>query len=429
MLIQDSERDTLQAASAAEKLIKEKELKAIIGMERWGEATLVADIGNRVQVPVLSLAEPAITPPLMPVRWPFLWLAVAVLAVVFSGLLCSAVLGFVFFGLFLLLLWLTYDAVIGNVTIRASQSKFVEFIQPYAGSRLSMIVPTKSEESAWMFLRPFTLTMWVVTGAFLIYTMLIVWLLEHKQNPEFNGPWKNQIGTALWFTFSSLFFAQRERIYSNLTRVAVVVWLFVVLILNSSYTASLSSMLTVKRLKPSVTDIQCLQVFQKGSPIAADFSEAILKLSENGVLKSLEERWFAPSPECSANAANLVPSPECLANAANDKTESLTLSSFWGLYLISGATSTICFILFIVRLLRNYRHGRQDTSQSNIAASMRSIWSEVVRLVKYICNREGMQNPGRVLTFAGPQDVNERSSSRWESSEADVEMLYLPGCS
>ena len=34
-----------------------------------------------------------------------LWLAVAVLAVVFSGLLCSAVLGFVFFGLFLLLLW------------------------------------------------------------------------------------------------------------------------------------------------------------------------------------------------------------------------------------------------------------------------------------------------------------------------------------
>ncbi|KAK1557192.1 hypothetical protein Q3G72_019844 [Acer saccharum] len=353
--------------------------------------------------------------------------------------------------------------------------------------------------------------MWVVTGAILIYTMLIVWLLEHKQNPEFNGPWKNQIGTAFLFTFSSLFFAQRERIYSNLTRVAVVVWLFVVLILNSSYTASLSSMLTVKRLKPSVTDMEWLKrnnlkvgcdgdsfvreylenvlefkpdnilnvsseykyqgefknnsiaaaflevpyekvfitryckgytatapnyrfgglgfVFQKGSPIATDFSEAILKLSENGVLKTLEERWFAPSPECSANAAN-------------DKTESLTLSSFWGLYLISGATSTICFILFLVCLLRNYRHDRQDTSQSNIAPSMRSIWREVVRLVKYICNREGMQNPGRVLTLAGPQDVNEWSSSRWEytspsditddlqeSSEADVEMLYIPGCS
>ncbi|KAK2642178.1 hypothetical protein Ddye_023941 [Dipteronia dyeriana] len=394
----------------------------------------------------------------------------------------------------------TYDAVVGDVTILASRSKLVEFTQPYAESGLSMVVPAKSEESAWMFMRPFTWKMWVVTGAILIYTMLIVWLLEHKQNPDFNGPWQNQICTALWFTFSSLFFAHRERIYSNLTRVVVVVWLFVVLILNSSYTASLSSMLTVQRLKPNVTDIEWLKrnnlkvgcdgdsfvrkylvdviefrsenilnisseyeyqgefennsiaaaflelpyekvfitryckgytattptyrfgglgfAFQKGSPIATDFSEAILKLSENGVLRSLEERWFAPSAEC-------------LANITNNETESLTLSSFWGLYLISGGTSTICFIIFIFRLLRNYRHDRED-------ASISSIW----RLAIYKCNREGMQNPGRVLIIAGTQDANELSSSRLEypipsdiiddlqgSSESDIEMQNIPGCS
>ncbi|KAL5774342.1 hypothetical protein ACOSP7_011899 [Xanthoceras sorbifolium] len=421
----------------------------------------------------------------------------------------------------------THDAIVGDVTILAKRTKIVEFTQPYAESGLSMIVPAKSEESAlmllrpftwtmwvvtaWMFMRPFTWTMWVVTGAILIYTMLIVYLLEHKQNPEFNGPWHNQIGTALWFTFSSLFFAHRERIYSNLTRVVVVVWLFVVLILNSSYTASLSSMLTVQGLKPNVTDIEWLKrnnlkvgcdgdsfvrnylenvlkfktenilnvsseykyqgefknnsiaaaflelpyekvcithyckrytattptysfgglgfVFQKGSPLVADFSEAILKLSETGVLKSLEERWFAPSPECSANATN-------------KETESLSLSSFWGLYLISGATSTICSMIFLFRLLRNYKHDRPDASQSNIAPSKRIIWSEVVRLARYTCNREGIQNPARVITFAGAQDANEWSSSRWEyanpseitddlqeSSEADTEMQYIPGCS
>ncbi|KAG6778811.1 hypothetical protein POTOM_015159 [Populus tomentosa] len=36
-------------------------------------------------------------------------------------------------------------------------------------------------------------------------------------------------------------------------------WLFVVLILNSSYTAGLSSMLTVRRLQPNVTDIEWLK--------------------------------------------------------------------------------------------------------------------------------------------------------------------------
>lgn len=41
----------------------------------------------------------------------------------------------------------------------------------------------------------------------------------------------------------------------------MVSWLFLVLILNSSYTASLSSMLTIQRLQPNVTDILCLKKY------------------------------------------------------------------------------------------------------------------------------------------------------------------------
>lgn len=109
----------------------------------------------------------------------------------------------------------TFDAIVGDVTILANRSDKVEFTQPYAESGLSMIVPAKYKESAWMFMKPFTKEMWLVTGAVLIYTMFIVWFLEHHTNPEFNGPWKNQIGTALWFTFSSLYFAHSKLLSRN----------------------------------------------------------------------------------------------------------------------------------------------------------------------------------------------------------------------
>ncbi|GLU13773.1 hypothetical protein SLE2022_303850 [Rubroshorea leprosula] len=323
----------------------------------------------------------------------------------------------------------TYDAVVGDITILEERAKKVEFTLPYAESGLSMIVPVKSEESAWIFLEPFPLEMWLVTGAILIYTMSIVWFLERQSNPEFEGPWKTQIGTALWFTFSSIFFAHSEKIYSNLTKVVVVVWLFVVMILTSSYTASLSSMLTVQRMEPNVTDIFWLKnekrmigcdgdsfvksylkdvigfeennimnvdsedkyegefksnnitaaflelpyqkvflshycnqyiptkpiskfgglafVFQKGSPIAADFSRAILKLFEDGTLKSLEDKWF--DPQCAVN------------NVTEISSDRLSLHSFRGLYLISGGTSTICFLLSIILSLRKYNRQGEET--------------------------------------------------------------------
>ena len=45
---------------------------------------------------------------------------------------------------------------------------------------------------------------------------------------------------------------------SNLARFVVIIWCFVVLILTQSYTASLTSLLTVQQLQPTVTDVNLL---------------------------------------------------------------------------------------------------------------------------------------------------------------------------
>ncbi|XP_057833805.1 glutamate receptor 2.7 [Cryptomeria japonica] len=153
-----------------------------------------------------------------------------------------------------------FDGMVGDVTILANRSNFVDFTQPYSESGLVMVVPVRKVDTsnAWAFLRPFTPGMWIATGSFFLFTGIVVWVLEHKRNTTFRGIPRRQIVTMLWFSFSTLFFSQRERIVSSLARGVVIVWLFVVLILTSSYTASLTSILTVQQMKPTVTDVQFL---------------------------------------------------------------------------------------------------------------------------------------------------------------------------
>ncbi|XP_056171759.1 glutamate receptor 2.6-like [Syzygium oleosum] len=70
----NSHAKALQAISAAEMLIKRKNVKVIIGLETWERATLVAEIANQSQVPVISFVRDHITPSLMAeTLWPSLF--------------------------------------------------------------------------------------------------------------------------------------------------------------------------------------------------------------------------------------------------------------------------------------------------------------------------------------------------------------------
>lgn len=154
-----------------------------------------------------------------------------------------------------------YDAVVGDVTITTKRMQKVDFTQPYTESGLVVVVPIKDTHSsyAWAFLRPFNRAMWLTTLAFFVFTGVVVWLLEHKKNRDFRGQPKKQIVTVLWFTFSTLFFSQREKTKSTLGRFVIIIWLFVVLIITSSYTANLTSILTVQQLIPTIQGINSLQ--------------------------------------------------------------------------------------------------------------------------------------------------------------------------
>ncbi|ERN07217.1 hypothetical protein AMTR_s00019p00179820 [Amborella trichopoda] len=111
-----------------------------------------------------------------------------------------------------------YDAVVGDVTILVSRSNQVDFTPPYSSAGVSMIVPLQKEKrtKAWTFLKPLTWELWVITTCLFFFMAFVFWVLEHRINENFQGPPIEQLGTALYFSFSTLVFAQRKNAFSIL---------------------------------------------------------------------------------------------------------------------------------------------------------------------------------------------------------------------
>ncbi|KAJ0984475.1 hypothetical protein J5N97_002831 [Dioscorea zingiberensis] len=320
-----------------------------------------------------------------------------------------------------------FDAAVGDIAIITNRTKVVDFTQPYICTGLAIVAPLNSIKSnAWVFLMPFTLGMWCVTGAFFFVIGLVIWTLEHRVNKDFRGPPRRQLMTMFLFSFSTLFKTHQEETTSILGRMVLMIWLFLLMVITSSYTASLTSFLTIQQLSSPIKGIDSLiasnqpigyQVgsfaqsylrdvlnihqsrlvslgspeayeealllgpkdggvaaivdelpyielflsktngfgivgqpftrsgwgfaFPRDSPLAVDLSIAILKLSENGELQRIHQKWFCK--------------PRCIAQTSTSSdANQLHFSSFWGLFLLCGAAAIASFLLFLLRAICQY---------------------------------------------------------------------------
>ncbi|XVF02024.1 hypothetical protein REPUB_Repub04eG0140600 [Reevesia pubescens] len=376
-----------------------------------------------------------------------------------------------------------FDAAVGDITILATRSrKYVDFTLPYMQSHVSMVVKIKDDErkNMWIFLKPLSWDLWLTTGAAFISTGLVVWILEHRINNEFRGPPQQQVGTVFWFSFSILVFAHREKIMNNLSRFVLIIWIFVVLILTQSYTASLASMLTVQRLQPTIVDISelkkngdfvgyetgsfvkdllvgplnfdesklknygtaeefdealskgsqnggvaaifgaqhCVELFlakycnkymtagptyktaglgfafPQGSPLVAYISRAILSVTENKAkMDAIEHKYFSQQ-----NA--------CLDRRTTISSDSLSLYSFGGLFIITAVASVCSLIIYLSRFLQSHWTTVDTTHQDS------SVWSKISELVKRFDDQSPYSVPVR--------DVNETSTSQSVEDVADA---------
>ncbi|XLR41242.1 hypothetical protein S83_025902 [Arachis hypogaea] len=106
-----------------------------------------------------------------------------------------------------------------------------------------LVAVNENKSSPWSFLHPFTAEMWLVIGALFLFVGFFVWILEHRHNEEFRGSPSEQVVTVCWISFSTMFFSHKEKPVSALGKLVLIIWLWVVLIINSNYTASLTSII------------------------------------------------------------------------------------------------------------------------------------------------------------------------------------------
>ncbi|VAI17865.1 unnamed protein product [Triticum turgidum subsp. durum] len=150
-----------------------------------------------------------------------------------------------------------YDVAIGDITISHNRTSYVDFTLPYTESGVAMVVPAKSSRTnkAWIFVEPLSRGLWLRSIGLLFYTWFVVCILELLENNiNITGEVLRNIGI---MTFFSLFGDNRVR--HLLSRIVLIVWVFFFLVLSASYTANLATMLTIRQLNPTITDIHDLR--------------------------------------------------------------------------------------------------------------------------------------------------------------------------
>ncbi|KAJ6379339.1 hypothetical protein OIU76_016044 [Salix suchowensis] len=186
-----------------------------------------------------------------------------------------------------------FDAVVADTAIVAKRFQSGDFSQPYADLGLQMLITarTKNINRAWVFTKPFSTSMWITIGVINIYNGLVVWLIE--RNDERNrdaeirrGSLLNQIGYMLYSAFKTLFSLNVDKLRSNLSRIVMVVWLFLALVLTQSFTANssddhhrlrVSSFLGLFGISLGISTFALLlfYIFYRREQIARDPEEAV----------------------------------------------------------------------------------------------------------------------------------------------------------
>jgi polar amino acid transport system substrate-binding protein len=156
------------------------------------------------------------------------------------------------------------DAAVAALTITGDRERVLDFSHPFHSAGLAIAVPVRgSTPLALMtrFLSPAFLAVVAALLGLLVAVGVLIWLAERRVNAQFQKQPLAGIGSGVWWsavTMTTVGYGDKAP-QTPFGRAIAMVWMFAALIVISTFTAAITTALTVNELDASVNGINDLR--------------------------------------------------------------------------------------------------------------------------------------------------------------------------
>jgi ABC-type amino acid transport substrate-binding protein len=156
------------------------------------------------------------------------------------------------------------DVAVGALSMTPEREQIIDFSYSFYSTGLGIATPVQN--SGWtallaQLISPAFLSAVGILAILLLGVGALLWLVEHKRNPEqFGGSISEGIGNGFWWsavTMTTVGYGDKAPI-TKTGRLLATVWMFVSVITISSFTASIASSVTLNQMRTAVNGIEDL---------------------------------------------------------------------------------------------------------------------------------------------------------------------------
>jgi polar amino acid transport system substrate-binding protein len=177
-----------------------------------------------------------------------------------------------------------FDIAVAALTVTGARARILDFTQPFYATGLGIAVPAGGEASWLPIIR--TLTSFGFAQAILALVGLafavgiLVWLFERRHNEDFGGGVAKGVSSGVWWSTV----AMTQRATGNFNprtmpgRIVAIVWMVASIVTIAVFTASITSVLTIKHLQGVVHGVSDLSTVRVGAMVGTSAEDTLSHL-------------------------------------------------------------------------------------------------------------------------------------------------------